>query len=139
MLARNVTWTVVSGGLALGLFGLCVAVYAVPEKATLLLASAAIVPTADTARGKNLILAKGCGGCHTIPGIPGANGQLGPYLGGVGARPRIAAGSVPNRGPEDLQRWLLDPPSLKPGTQMPKLGLSDAEAAAIASYLGTLP
>jgi cytochrome c1 len=38
----------------------------------------------------------------------------------------------------DLERWLLDPRALKPSTQMPQLGLTPSEAAAIVSYLETL-
>jgi cytochrome c1 len=94
--------------------------------------------TGAVENGEQLILAKGCGGCHTIPGIRGATGEAGPYLGGVGTRPRIANGAVPNTGPADLERWIIDPPALKPGTQMPKLGLTRAEAAAIVRYLETL-
>jgi cytochrome c1 len=89
--------------------------------------------------GKQLIVLKGCGGCHTVPGVVGATGEAGPYLGGVASRPRIASGAVPNNGPDDLERWIVDPPALKPSTMMPKLGLSSAEAAAIVSYLESLP
>src|SRR5258708_4041231 len=54
--------------------------------------------------GKALIAQKGCGACHTIAGIPGAQGQIGPNLAGVASRPRIAGGAVPNNGPDDLKR-----------------------------------
>jgi cytochrome c1 len=89
-------------------------------------------------QGVNVILQRGCGGCHTIPNIPGAAGNIGPNLGGpmpVGERKLIAGGVVPNNSPDDLAKWILDPPSLKPGTAMPKLGLSPDEAAAAAAYL----
>ena len=89
-------------------------------------------------QGVNVILTRGCGGCHTIPNIPGAAGTIGPNLGGtppIGQRPTIAGGAVPNNSPDDLAKWILDPPSLKPGTAMPKLGLSADEAAAAAAYL----
>jgi len=89
--------------------------------------------------GVKAILQRGCGSCHTIPNVPGASGTIGPNLAGVGQRTAIAGGVVPNNGPEDLQKWILDPPSLKPGTAMPKLGLAPDEAAAIVSYLETLP
>jgi len=89
--------------------------------------------------GVKAILQRGCGSCHTIPNVPGASGTIGPNLTGVGQRTAIAGGVVPNNGPEDLQKWILDPPSLKPGTAMPKLGLAPDEAAAIVSYLETLP
>jgi len=94
-------------------------------------------PTA-AAEGADLIQQKGCPGCHTIPGIPGATGTVGPNLGGVASRPTIAGGAVQNNGPDDIKRWILDPPAVKPGTQMPKLGLTDDEATKIATYLETL-
>ena len=94
-------------------------------------------PTA-AAEGAALIQQKGCPGCHTIPGIPGANGTVGPILGGVASRPTLAGGAVQNNGPDDIKKWILDPPANKPGTQMPKLGLTDDEATRIAAYLETL-
>lgn len=89
-------------------------------------------------QGQQLVTQKGCGGCHTIPGVAGATSTVGPNLAGVATRTTIAAGAVPNNGPEDLQRWILDPPAAKPGTQMPNLGLTNAEAQAIVAYLETL-
>jgi mono/diheme cytochrome c family protein len=92
-------------------------------------------------QGVKVILARGCGSCHTIPNIPGASGTIGPNLGGampVGQRKLIAGGAVPNNSPDDLAKWILDPPSLKPNTAMPKLGLSPDEAAAAAAYLYSL-
>jgi mono/diheme cytochrome c family protein len=87
--------------------------------------------------GVRVILQRGCGGCHTIPGIVGANGVVGPNLQGVASRPKIAGGAVANNGPEDLKKWVMDPPSLKPTTAMPKLGLSDEEATNVAAYLSS--
>jgi cytochrome c2 len=101
-------------------------------------AGAALEPGSPAAQGAQLIAAKGCGGCHTIPGIPGAAAQVGPNLGGVASRPKIAAGAVPNTGPEDLKKWIMNPPALKPGTAMPNLGLADDEATRIVAYLETL-
>jgi cytochrome c1 len=92
-------------------------------------------------QGVNVILQRGCGGCHTIPNIPGAAGTIGPNLGpngdipAVKDRTTIAGGAVPNNSVDDLAKWIIDPPSLKPGTAMPKLGLSADEAAAAAAYL----
>ncbi len=92
-------------------------------------------------QGVKVILQRGCGGCHTIPNIPGASGTIGPNLGPNGDIPpvkdrkTIAGGAVPNNSVDDLAKWILDPPSLKPGTAMPKLGLSPDEAAAAAAYL----
>jgi len=89
--------------------------------------------------GVKVILQRGCGSCHTIPNIPGASGTIGPNLAGVGQRNPIAGGAVPNASVDDLAKWIMDPPSLKPGTAMPKLGLSQDEASAAAAYLYTLP
>ncbi|MGI9146770.1 MAG: c-type cytochrome [Chloroflexota bacterium] len=103
------------------------------------LASAAVLtagsPAAD---GAQIIAGKPCVGCHTIPGIPGATGQVGPNLAGVAGRPKIAGGAVPNAGPDDLTKWILNPPALKPGTAMPNVGLTDDEATKIVAYLETL-
>jgi cytochrome c2 len=85
-----------------------------------------------------------CGGCHVIPGIPNANGNLGPDLSAhanipvVSARNTIASypnGSVPNNSPDDLAAWLVNPNALKPGTAMPNLGMNQDDAEAAAAYL----
>jgi cytochrome c1 len=81
---------------------------------------------------------KGCGGCHVIPGVPGATGNVGPSLAGVGARTAIAGGAVPVQGRADLVRWVQNPPAVKPGTQMPSLNLSADEADKIVAYLELL-
>ncbi len=78
----------------------------------------------------------GCGTCHVIPGIRTARGKTGPPLSDFSDRAYIA-GALPNR-PEHLVRWIRDPQSVEPGTAMPNLGVSDADARHIASYLYTL-
>ncbi|MBI3994057.1 MAG: cytochrome c oxidase subunit II [Candidatus Lambdaproteobacteria bacterium] len=87
--------------------------------------------------GKTLFLTKGCTGCHTVQSLPLARGTIGPALDGLQARPRIAAGVLPNTE-ANLKRWIKDPPSVKPGTLMVKLGLSDAEVETIVAFLKTL-
>ena len=88
--------------------------------------------------GRQLIGQKGCGSCHTIPGLSTAHGTIGPNLGGVASRTAIAGGAVQNTGPDDLKKWIMNPPGLKPGTAMPNLGLTDDEATKIVSYLELL-
>lgn len=90
----------------------------------------------DPNAGKQAIAKYGCGRCHTIPGIDGANGTVGPNLAGIAKRPQIA-GAVPNT-PDNLVKWIMNPPGLKPGTQMPNLGVTQPDAQNIAAYLGTL-
>lgn len=75
----------------------------------------------------------GCGNCHTIRGVPGANGVMGPPLDGVGSRPYVA-GVVANT-PENLMRWIVNPKAVNPGATMPELHVSPEDAAAISNYL----
>lgn len=86
--------------------------------------------------GKELIQAYGCGACHIIPGIRNARGLVGPPL-ILFAERTMVAGEVPNT-PENLVKWVQNPPSIEPNTAMPDLGLSQAQAQDIAAYLYTL-
>jgi cytochrome c len=101
-------------------------------------AAAVLEPGSPAALGQQLIATKPCVGCHTIPGVPGATGTVGPNLAGVASRTKIAGGVVPNTGPDDLKKWILNPSALKPGTAMPNVGLTDDEATKIVAYLETL-
>jgi cytochrome c len=91
----------------------------------------------DAARGKLLLAQYQCGSCHQIEGAAAARGQVGPPLDTFGQRSYIA-GSVPN-SPQALERWLIDPAALKPGTSMPAMGVSAQDARHMAAYLYTLP
>src|SRR5690348_13751300 len=51
----------------------------------------ASVAFAQTPTAQEIIRSHGCPGCHVIPGIPEAQGHIGPTLEGVGSRPRIAS------------------------------------------------
>ncbi len=61
----------------------------------------------DCARGREKIAYYGCGSCHTIPGVSGANGLVGPPLSGIGNRAYIA-GVLPNES-ANMIRWIRDP------------------------------
>jgi cytochrome c1 len=87
-------------------------------------------------RGKKVITEKSCGSCHTIPGIRGARGVVGPPL-YFFARRTYVAGHLPN-DTENLIRWVRSPQSIDPATAMPDLGLSDQQARDVAAYLYTL-
>jgi cytochrome c oxidase subunit II len=97
-------------------------------------APAAEVPGA-AAGGKAVYARSACVGCHTIQGV--STGVVGPNLTHVGSRTTIAAGLLPNDRAQ-LVAWIRDPPALKPGAKMPALGLSEADATAIADYLVSL-
>ena len=100
--------------------------------------ASALEPGSPAAEGAQILATKPCVGCHTIPGIAGATGQVGPNLAGVASRTKIAAGAVNNTGPDDLKKWIMNPSALKPGTLMPNVGLTDDEATKIVAYLETL-
>lgn len=89
--------------------------------------------TAPAQRGEQVFLANPCGGCHALRGTP-SQGTIGPDLTHLASRRMIAAGSIENTR-ENLDRWLHDPQSVKPGALMPTPGLSDADRAALVAYL----
>ena len=92
-------------------------------------------PTGDAVAGKELFARHACVGCHTIRGV--AAGALGPDLTHFGSRALFGAGLWPTT-PDNVAAWIKDPPALKPGSRMPNLGLSDADAKALAVYLISL-
>jgi mono/diheme cytochrome c family protein len=87
-------------------------------------------------QGRALIQTYGCGTCHTISGVRGARGRVGPALTDY-AHQHLLAGFLPNT-PQNLIVWLIDPVALKPRTGMPSQGVTEVEARHIASYLYTL-
>jgi cytochrome c len=78
----------------------------------------------------------GCGSCHTIPRVPGANGQVGPSLALIGGR-RYVAGELPNT-PDNLVHWIQHPRQINNRTAMPELGVTETDARDIAALLTTL-
>lgn len=87
-------------------------------------------------RGRALLSQYQCGACHAIPGVPSSRGLLAQPLAGWSRRSYIA-GRLPNR-PELLARWISAPQALVPGTAMPSMGVSAADAQAMAAYLFSL-
>jgi len=87
-------------------------------------------------KGASAITRYGCGSCHTIPGIVGAHGLVGPPLAGIGNRMYVA-GILPNE-PPNLMHWVEDPKSINEKTVMPNLGVTTPDAYDIAAYLYSL-
>ena len=87
-------------------------------------------------RGAQLISKYGCGSCHTIPGINGADGLVGPPLTHWSRRTYIT-GVLPN-DPDNLQFWIQHPQQVVPGVAMPDMGIRQQEARDIAIYLDTI-
>lgn len=99
-------------------------------------AATVAIPGGDPGRGKQELAGFGCGSCHTIDGVTGAHGKVGPPLTGIGERSMIA-GEAANT-PENLVRWIENPQSIEPNTAMPNLGVGDQAARDMAAYLYTL-
>ncbi len=90
----------------------------------------------DPVTGAALIREQGCHLCHTIPGITGARGEVGPRLGGL-ARQAYIAGVLPNT-PDNLALWVRTPQAVSPGSAMPDSDLTEDEARHVAAYLYSL-
>jgi cytochrome c len=98
--------------------------------------TAAAMTGGDPRRGPDVIRKYGCEACHSIPGVAGARGQVGPPLDNIGSRSHLAGG-LPNT-PENLMRWIRHPQEIQPGTAMPELGVTERDGRDIAAYLYTL-
>ena len=85
-----------------------------------------VVPGGDIEQGLRLVTQYQCGACHVIPGVQGAAGDEGPALDYIG-RLSYIAGGIPN-SPGNMVRWLRVPHAVKPGTEMPPMGLTEQEA-----------
>ncbi len=101
--------------------------------AGLLLWGCGAAPDAAALRGQRLLAQYQCGTCHAIPDVPGSRGRFGPPLAKFGQRSYIS-GEIPNR-PDTLARWIEEPAALIPGTLMPDMGASEADARDMAAYL----
>jgi cytochrome c2 len=108
---------------------------------SLMLAACGTGPTAVSAGGNaraggHELYRLGCGSCHTIPGIAGAHGKVGPSLESIASHSYIA-GQLPNQ-PPNLERWIQHPHSVHPDSVMPELGVTEAQSRNIAAYLYSL-
>ncbi len=92
----------------------------------------ALAPAAGRPVAPGAWAAKGCVGCHMVDG-QGASGP-GPDLSHIGSTPYDAL----SNSADFLDRWLADPPAVKPGTLMPKLPLSHEELDSLVRYLTAL-
>ena len=98
--------------------------------------AAPAVGPGDAVRGQRTFHHYACNGCHVIPGVTGADVQVGPPLAGMASR-QLIAGALPNTT-EAMVRWLRDPQAVDPHTAMPQLGVSEQDARDMAAYLATL-
>ena len=87
-------------------------------------------------RGRLAIEKYGCGSCHAIPGVAGANGIVAPPLDRIGSRMYLA-GQFQNT-PANMMQWIRHPQQHEPKTVMPDMGVTADDARDIAAYLYTL-
>ncbi|MBB3650369.1 cytochrome c2 [Rhizobium sp. BK619] len=97
------------------------------------LASAIALTKGNPNRAGVIFRRYGCSGCHTIPGIDGADGKVGGDLSGL--RERVYIAGVLNNSAENLVGWIVAPQSYSPKTAMPTTGISEKEARDLAAYL----
>jgi cytochrome c oxidase subunit II len=94
------------------------------------------------AAGETLFEQMACIECHAIRGYEAegmrASLRIGPDLTHFASRTTFGGGIFDVDDDEALADWLRDPPDMKPGAQMPDLGLSDREINALIAYLRTL-
>lgn len=93
-------------------------------------------PAGSVEEGKAIFISKPCIGCHTVEGIPQAQGQAGPDLTHQAGRPLIA--DTLTRTDENMRKWLSDPAAVKSGVLMPKPNLTDDEMDDLIAFLETL-
>ena len=94
-------------------------------------------PASDSvAKGRELFLKTSCINCHSVSGTV-ANGLFGPDLTHMMSRDTIASGAAANTH-ENLVQWIRNPDSLKPGSLMPAMNLSEQDLQAVTAYLESL-
>ncbi|HVB97656.1 MAG TPA: cytochrome c oxidase subunit II [Chloroflexota bacterium] len=94
-------------------------------------------PTAaEIAKGYQVFTTGPCVGCHTIEGTD-AKAKIGPNLTHFGSRTTIA-GAIMENNPQNLAKWLEDPPAVKPGSLMPNYHLTKDQVTALVAYLESL-
>jgi cytochrome c2 len=94
-------------------------------------------PIAGNAKSGALLIQQfGCGSCHVVPGISGADGLVGPPLTQMARRVYIAG--ILRNSPDNMIAWLQDPQAIVSGNAMPRMGIDHNQAQDIAAYLYTL-
>jgi cytochrome c oxidase subunit 2 len=96
----------------------------------------AATPTGLAARGLQIYQSQTCGNCHAITGL-GSTARVGPNLTHVASRPTIGGGVLTNT-PQNMFRWLQNPPAVKPGVSMPNYRFSSDDLQALTAYMESL-
>ena len=84
-------------------------------------------------RGLAAIERAGCAACHRIKGVDWPQGRLGPSLRDYDDA-GVIAGALSNT-PANLAAFVRNAPAAKPGSTMPPMPITPAEARDMATYL----
>jgi cytochrome c2 len=87
-------------------------------------------------RGPTAIRRFGCSSCHTIPGVRGADGLVGPPLDHIASRVYVAGKRI--NTPENLMDFIARPHGTDRDIAMPQMGIPEKDVRDIAAYLYTL-
>ncbi len=125
---RRLSWWIAPLAIGVVLGGSSMALVDRLPQAAMSAGSENVNPGELARQGRDLFLAKGCIVCHQNGRVQYSQTgfqslQIGPDL----TNGKLTA--------EFLHIWLNDPSKVKPGTQMPTLGLSDPEIDALAAFL----
>ena len=108
-------------------------------------ASPQTMPTSgNAARGAELFTERTCIACHAIGGYQGAEARVGPNLTRFAQRQKFAGYMLDNdinESADNVRAWIADPQEVKPGSQMPDVGLDEKnpqELEDIIAFLRTL-
>jgi cytochrome c oxidase subunit 2 len=91
---------------------------------------------AQVKAGRDVFFSSSCVNCHTIGGTS-ARGRFGPDLTHLMSRDTLASGAAPNT-PEKLRAWVRDPQTIKDGSLMPNMQLTEQDLDQLVAYLLTL-
>ncbi|HEY9111140.1 MAG TPA: cytochrome c oxidase subunit II [Rhodanobacteraceae bacterium] len=97
---------------------------------------AAGFPAGFASEGANVFEAR-CAVCHTVRGLAGSQGRMGPDLTHLMSRHTIAAGTLTNNT-GNLAAWISNAQALKPGVDMPVESLNGPQLQALLAYMKTL-
>ena len=131
--ARDIGWT----GLLLVFIAILLAVAAFAYGEAILQRRVNLATAGVAERAIPVMLANGCAGCHTIPGVPGAQGLVGPRLDSSLSSKLYLGGVLPNNR-QNMIRWLRSAREIAPHTAMPSTAISEQEARDVAAYLYAL-
>jgi cytochrome c oxidase subunit 2 len=95
-------------------------------------------PPADetAAEGRRVFERTACIACHRVAGTH-ATGRVGPDLTHLMSRATLASGAADNTQ-ANLRQWIQKPDSIKPGSLMPAMNLSEKELDEVTAYMLTL-